>query len=404
VRLRPGELRQVSLAFISFLLLLCGYYILRPVRDEMGVQTGVERLQWLYSGTFVFTLLTVPAFGWLVKRVSRERLVPALYGFVVLNLLIFYTVFAAGITRLSAAAFFLWLSVVNLLVVALFWSKVSDTFSTEQSHRVYGYIAAGGTAGAIAGPSITALLARQVSTGMLLLLSAVLLAAAAACMMALQPKQSRDDPAQFRPIGGSILAGIPLTFRLANLRGVALLVICYTAVHTVLYVEMLDLAERTFPRSGDRTAFFATIDLSVNGLTLAIQLLATRWIVLQFGLRAALSLVPLVVLLGLVVLNAWRTAIPLAIVYVLHRAGEFSVVRPGREMIYTTVDPESRYKAKNFIDTTVYRANDAASSWLISAIRSAGLDAVLLIGIPVAVAWMAAGFKIGRRHDRHEPA
>ena len=151
--MRAGELTRVALAFLAFFLLLSGYYMLRPVRDEMGVQTGVERLQWLFSGTFLATLLVVPVFGWVVKRVPRHLLVPVVYGFVVLNLLGFYTTFAAGITALTAAAFFIWLTTVNLLIVSLFWSTMSDVFSTEQSHRLYGYISAGGTAGA-AGASV----------------------------------------------------------------------------------------------------------------------------------------------------------------------------------------------------------------------------------------------------------
>jgi AAA family ATP:ADP antiporter len=401
LRVRAGELTRVVLAFLAFFLLLSSYYMLRPVRDEMGVRTGVERLQWLFSGTFVFMLLTVPAFGWVVKHVPRARLLPAVYGFVVLNLLVFYAAFAAGVTAVTAAAFFIWLSVFNLIVVSLFWSNVSDAFTTEQSHRLYGYIAAGGTAGALAGPALTALLARFVSSAHLLALSATLLAAAAACMVLLRRAHPVDSPAEARPIGGSVLAGVPLTLKLPSLRGIALLVICYTAVHTVLYVEIADLAQRTYPDSGERTAFFASLDLAVNTLALAVQLLLTRPIVQRFGLAAALAVVPLVVLAGLAAAGIWRTALLLAGTQIANRAGEFSLVRPGREMIYTTVDPESRYKAKNFIDTVVYRGNDAVFAWLISTIRAAGLDAVVLVAIPVALAYLGTGLRVGRRHDRN---
>jgi AAA family ATP:ADP antiporter len=190
--------------------------------------------------------------------------------------------------------------------------------------------------------------------------------------------------------------------KLPSLRGIALLVICYSAVSTVLYVELADLVGKTYSDSGERTAFFATIDLAVNGLALTMQMLGTRRIVQHFGLRIALAVVPLVVLAGLGALGAWRTAILLAAVQIIHRAGEFSLVRPGREMIYTTVDTESRYKAKNFIDTAVYRANDAASAWLVAAIRSAGLNAVVFAAIPAAAVWLATGFRIGRQHDRNE--
>jgi AAA family ATP:ADP antiporter len=396
-------LTRVLLAFLAFFLLLSSYYMLRPVRDEMGVQSGVDRLQWLFSGTFVFTLLTVPVFGWVVKRVPRRRLLPAVYGFVVLCLLGFGGAFAAGVTAVTAAAFFIWLSAFNLIVVSLFWSNVSDAFTTEQSHRLYGYIFAGGTAGALAGPALTALLARLLSSAELLALSAALLAAAAGCMVLLRRAHPAEQ-AEARPIGGSVLAGIPLTLKLPSLRGVALLVICYTAVHTVLYVEIADLAQHAYPDSGDRTAFFASLDLAVNSLALAIQLLLTRAIVQRFGLAAALAVVPLVVLAGLAAASVWRVAILVAGTQIANRAGEFALVRPGREMIYTTVDPESRYKAKNFIDTVVYRGNDAVVAWLVSTIRAAGLDAVILTAIPVAIAYVVIGFRVGRRHDREEGA
>lgn len=400
--MRAGELARVALAFLSFFLLLSGYYMLRPVRDEMGVQTGVERLQWLFSGTFAATLLVVPLFGWVVKRVPRPLLVPVVYGFVVVNLLGFYGAFAVAITPFTAAAFFIWLTSVNLIVVSLFWSTVSDVFTTEQSHRLYGYIAAGGTAGALAGPALTALLARLLSSANLLALSAALLASAAGCLVLLRAQV--DEPqAAGRPIGGSVLAGIPLTVRVRSLRGVALLVIFYTAVHTVLYVELADLARHAYPDSGDRTAFFASMDLAVNCVALGLQLLVTRPVVERFGLSVGLAMAPFLVLIGLLAIGFWRTALLLAGTQIVNRAGEFALVRPGREMIYTTVDPESRYKAKNFIDTTVYRANDAAMAWLISAMRGAGLDTVLLAAIPVAVGWVMTAFRIGRHHDRKEP-
>lgn len=201
--LRAGELKRVVLAFTSFFLLLFSYYILRPVRDEMGVRSGVERLQWLFTGTFIFTLLTVPVFGWVVQRVPRAYLVPVVYGFLISNLLLFYAAFSAGVTLSAAAAFFIWLSVFNLFIISLFWSNVSDSFSTEQAHRLYGYIAAGGTIGALTGPAVTALLAERVSTAQLLALSAVLLAGAAACMVALRREQPTGTLSERRPIGGS---------------------------------------------------------------------------------------------------------------------------------------------------------------------------------------------------------
>ena len=207
-----------------------------------------------------------------------------------------------------------------------------------------------------------------------------------------------------RPIGGSIVAGVWLTLQSSRLRGVALLIICYTAVSTVLYVGMIDIVGATYADSGRRTAFFASMDFAVNALALATQMIGTRQIVQRAGLRTALAVVPLLVIAGLVAIGFRRTAFMFAAVQVMHRAGEFSLVRPGREMIYTTVDAEERYKAKSFIDTTVYRANDALSAWIVAGLRSAGLDTIVLFGIPAAIAWMVTGARIGARHDRDQPS
>ena len=412
--LEKGEFPRVALGFAAFFLLLCSYYILRPVRDEMGVQTGASRLQWLFTGTFIATLAIVPIFGWVVKRLPRARVLPVVYGFFVLNLLVFFGVFLAGTTVASAAAFFIWLSVVNLFVVSLFWSNISDIFSTEQSKRVYGYISAGGSAGALTGPAITATIAGHVPTSTLLGISAALMAGAAACVVLLRRLARRDTAAgqsaspvpqkDEKPVGGSILAGIRLTWQVISLRGIALLLICYTSVSGVLYVEQADVVGRTFSDSGERTAFFATIDLTINCLALAAQILLTRRIAEKFGLRIMLTIIPFAVTVGLLFAGAWRSAVILAIVQIVHRAGDFSLMRPGREIIYTTVDPESRYKAKNFIDTTIYRANDVFVSWTVAAIRSAGMSSIFVFGVPAALLWLFTGYKVGRRHDNHEPA
>jgi AAA family ATP:ADP antiporter len=400
--LRPGEPKRVALAFTAFFLVLCSYYMLRPVRDTMAVQYGAGRLQYLFTATFVFMLLIIPCFGWVVKRVPRAYVLPVVYGFLIANLIVFHAAFAAGVTHAVAAAFFVWLSVFNLLVVSLFWSSLSDSFSTGESHRLYGYIAAGGTAGALAGPGATALLATRIEPAHLLALSALLLAVAAACMAALRQQHPADAHTASRPIGGSLMAGIPLTMKLSSLRGITLLVICYTTVSTVLYIELVDLVGKKFANPAERTAFFAVMDLAVNGMALTLQLVGTRQVVQRFGLRTALSVIPLLIAACLAAVAAWHSLIGLAIVQILHRAGEYSISKPGREMIYTTVDPESRYKAKNFIDTAAYRAGDAGSAWLVTAIRGAGLDPILFAAIPAALAWLATGFRLGRQHDTNE--
>jgi AAA family ATP:ADP antiporter len=404
------ERLRATLACASFFLLLCSYTMLRPVRDEMAVRYGADRLHWLFTGTFIFTLLTVPVFGWVVRRLPRRMVLPVPYAFLVLNLLAFAVLLRGTPQAGTAAAFFVWLSVFNLFIVSLFWSSVSDVFTSDEAHRLYGRIAAGGTAGALAGPAMTAMAARSFGTAYLLVMSAVLLLIAAACMMALRDQSQLIQNEEQQPIGGSVLAGIGLTLRTPQLGALALLVVCLTAVSTVLYVGLVDVVGKTVPQSADRKAFFATLDLGVNILALLLQLLGTRRIVQSFGLAVMLTISPLLLLLGFGAMTIWNNAAGFAVIQVLHRAGEYALNKPGREMIYTTVDPESRFKAKNFIDTAVYRANDAASAWLINAVRAAGWNAIWLVGIPAALLWTGIGFRIGKQHDRmtsgktsHEP-
>lgn len=405
---RPGELARVGLAFAAFFFILCSYYMLRPVRDDMGVQFGAGNLHWLFTATFIATLLAVPLFGWVVARLPRGAILPAVYGFFIGNLLLFYAAFSITThAMLTAGVFFVWVSVFNLFAVSLFWSNVSDAFATDEAHRLYGYIAAGGTAGALAGPAATALLARQLSTAALIGVAALLLMLAVGCMMALRRRSAVHAEGATTPVGGTLLAGVRLTLRSRPLRGVALLVICYTAVSTALYVEMIELAGNTYAASAERKAFFASVDLAVNGLSLLLQLTGTRRIVQRFGLRHALPMVPALVLAGLAVFIAWGALAGLVLVQVLQRTGEYALGRPGREMIYTTVDAESRYKAKSFIDTAVYRANDAASAWLIAAVRGIGANPVAAIGVPVALLWLWAASNVGKQHDQfnrnHQP-
>lgn len=404
---RRGELARVAMAFCAFFLILCSYYLLRPVRDTMAVQFGAGRLQWLFTATFVFTLAVVPLFGWIVRTLRRSRVVPAVYGFLILNLLAFALAFRAGPTMYGAAAFFVWLSVFNLFAVSLFWSRLGDCFLTVEARRLYGYIAAGGTLGALAGPALAAMLARQVGTSLLLVFSMLLLLGAVICML---PLRDRNDgatvnQAEHRPVGGSVVAGVALAVKRPDLRGIALLVICYTSISTVLYIELVDLAGKRYATPGERTAFFAQLDFAVNASALALQFLGTRRIIGRFGLKTALALVPaamLAMLTGLASLGVWRNVFAVAAVQTLHRAGEYALGKPGREMIYTALDAESRYKAKNFIDTAVYRASDAANAWLIAALRAAGLEAALVVGLPVAAIWLINALRIGGRHDRNE--
>jgi AAA family ATP:ADP antiporter len=392
IHARPDELKAVLLAFAYFFFLLSSYYILRPLREEMGVAGGVQKLPWLFTGTFVAMLLAVPAFSALGSRLPRHRFIPLSYRFFTANILIFWALFATGRFPVGAArAFFIWTSVYNLFVVSVFWSFMADIFRHEQGARLFGFIAAGGSAGALAGPLLTTWLVKPLGTTHLLLVSALLLEACVQCVGALhrwslsaQPEGGRDRTAAQQPLGGDFASGIRVVFRSPFLLGICAYVLLLTATATFLYFEQAQIVLRA---SGDprvRTALFARIDLVVNVLTLLLQGFVTGRLIRSFGVRAGLGLLPVLTALGFVALALAPTLLLLTVVQGVRRAAHFGIERPTREILFIDVDREQKYKSKNFIDTVVYRGGDAVTAWISSALSALGLGVV-----PVAAAAMA---------------
>ncbi|MGA8052196.1 MAG: MFS transporter [Burkholderiales bacterium] len=407
LRAQPHELPALGWGFTYFFLLLGGYYVLRPVRDEMGVLAGVGRLQWLFSATFLTMLALTPLFGWLCRKLPRARLLPAVYVFFAANLLAFWAALEAGIAPSALApVFFVWLSVFNLFVVSVFWSFMSDLFDAAQAARLYGAIAAGGSCGAIAGPSLTALGAVSLGTGNLLLVSAVCLVAATGCIAMLlrwaRAHPRAGDPPPEAPIGGSIAAGVQAAFSSPYLLGVCGYLLCYSVLSTVLYFAQVDIVGSAISDSGERTRLFATLDLTVNGLTLIVQLLVFARLGAAVGLAWMLALMPLVSLAGFLWLGVTPTLAVLIAFGVTRRVGEFSISKPAREELFTVVPREQRYKAKNFIDTVVYRGGDALAGWLVGALRGVGLglSGLSFLAAPLALGWLAVGLWLGRRQER----
>lgn len=396
---------RVALAwsFLYFFTLLCAYGLLRPLREEMGVRHGVDRLQWLFSGTFVCMLLAQPVYGALVSRFERRIFLPAVYGFFVACLIGFYLVFRAEFAMgVAVPAFFVWVSVFNLFVVSVFWSFMSDIFTTDQARRLYGIIAAGGTSGALAGPLVTALLVQQVGVPQLMLISALLLVAALVAIVRLLPWATQRRGVD-RPIGGTVLAGARLVVASPFLRLIAGLLLLYVTVNTILYYQQAAVVAAAFSDSAARAAYFARIDFAVNALTVVTQLAVTRVLLTSYGVTPLLMLSPLVVAAGFAWLAVSPTPLLLAGIQVVHRAGNFSLIAPARESLFTRVDRESRYKAKAFIDTAIYRGGDLVNGWLMAAVVAAKmpLGQVALIGLAVAAAWALLGWRVGRTHDVH---
>jgi len=384
LRAEPHELPALAWAFAYFFLLLSSYYVLRPVRDALAVELGAQALKQLFTATLAAMLALVPVFGWLASRLPRARLMPAVYAFFVVNLLVFTL-------ELDARVFFVWLSVFNLFVVSVFWSFMSDIFDTRQAARLYGTIAAGGSCGAIAGPLIAALVPRS---RVLLILSALLLAATIVCIRALarwagtHPRAAEPPPEA--PLGGSILAGARAALTSPFLLAICGYLLCYTALSTALYFQQVEIVRDAVPDPQERMRLFASVDLLVNGLTLAIQVLAFSRLAGLLGPAGMLAAVPLLSVAGFAWLGATPTLTALIAFGVIRRVGEFSISKPAREALFTVVPREERYKAKNFIDTVIYRGGDALAGWLFAGVSAFAAAAV-------AVAWTALALFLGVR-------
>jgi len=406
---RPGEVGTSLWSFAGFFCLLCGYYVLRPLRDEMGVQGGVENLPWLFSATLAAMLTVVPAFGFAASRLPRRLLVPWAYFFFIANLLVFYALFSIGLAPPAVArAFFVWVSVFNLFAVSLFWSLMADLFRPEQAMRLFGFISAGGSCGALAGPTLTALLAAPLGTANLLLVSCFFLASALVCVRALVRRGDvRNDPGAgsaeaVGSIGGTTWSGIATILRSPYLIAIVVYVLLYTVLFGFVYLELARLVAATYHESAQRTALFAQVDLAVNVLTLLGQLFLVAKVVEKLGVGVALALLPALGLAGFAAIALVPMLAMLIVFQVLRRAADYAIARPAREMLFTVLAREAKYKSKNFIDTVVFRGGDAASGWVYAALKGLGLSLAGLAAaaIPGAILWLVVGLWLGRQHAR----
>jgi AAA family ATP:ADP antiporter len=396
---RPQERRPLGWSLLYVFAVLSAYYVLRPVRDEMGVQGGVENLPWLFTGTLLGMIAINPLFAALVRRLPRARFIALSYRFFAANLILFLVLFHLADPAQNVwvgRAFFVWLSVFNLFVVSVFWALMVDVFDSEQGKRLFGLLAAGATLGAIAGSSLTASLVREVGATNLLLASIVLLEIAVFAVKRLTFKERRQEAAT---IGGSVLAGVSHTLRSPYLLNICLFLLLFTVTSTFLYFQQATIARDHFADRASRTAFFAQVDLLVNVLTLAVQLFLTARILRRLGVALTLGILPLLSTLGFIALALAPTIAVLVALQVLRRAANFALARPTREILFTVLPREDKYKAKSFIDTVVYRAGDQVGSWsyLLLSGFGLGIAGVALVAVPLSALWLANSLWLGRR-------
>lgn len=402
---RPEERPALIAGFLLFFLLFASYFMLRPVRETFGIAGGVRNLQWLFTGTFVATLVVVPLYGWVASRLPRRRLLPVTYVFSAIVMAGFAVSLAVDPGNVWVGrAFYIWLSVFNLFVISIAWSLLSDVLDRDQSQRLFGPIAAGASLGGLTGPLLSGFLVRPLGEAGLLFMSTGLLLTTLPCALWLIGWRDRlgprTDVARPERIGGSIWGGLKLIAASPYLLSVSAFVLLLTAVSTFLYFEQARIVAATFPDRASQTQVFSAIDAVVQASTIGIQLFVTGQLARRLGVTVLLTVVPLLMVLGFGMLSLAATFPVLVGVMFVRRVGEYALVRPGREMLFAPLDAETTYKAKNAIDTFVYRGGDAASAWLNAGMAAIGsLAAVALLGAAIAALWAGLGFAIGRRHD-----
>ena len=418
VDVKPNEIRALFLAFIYYFLILSSYYVIRPIRDEFGAASGVENLAWLFTGTLIVMLIANTAFAGLVARFTRRRFIPIAYRFLIANLLIFFLLLLFLPTRniWIGRAFFVWTSVFNLFVLSVFWAFMVDVFSSEQGKRLFGFISVGGTLGAIVGAALTAMLVQRIGTLALILISAALVELSAQCVRFFpsvfkgQPEQHSAEDRE-KPVGGGIWAGVVHNVRSPYLLGISAYMLLYSITSTLLYFQQVGIAAGSFSDRLARSAFFAKVDLAVNILTIVVQLFITGRLLKWLGVGVTLAILPALSVLGFMSLGIAPTLIALVAFLTLRRATNFALARPARETLFTVVSREDKYKAKNFIDTIVYRTGDQIGAWTTPALGwiGLGLRGVSIVAVPMAAIWLGISLWLGRQQARrakraaHEP-
>lgn len=414
VVLQPGEGPALLASFATLFCMFASYTILRPVRDALGITSGLDKIPYLFWGVFVVMLLLQPVYGWLTSRFPRTVFLPWVYAFFAANLVAFYFWFRLQADHVwIARSYFVWVSVFNLFVVATFWSLMADVFNREQAGRLFGFIWAGASTGGLIGPAIDNRLAVPIGAVNLLPISAVLLLLSLVFMTQVIRWQRRHGappasgtplaPRQEDALGGSVWAAFTQVMRSPYLLGIAAFVLLMTWVSTFLYLEQQAFVAKVFHSADARASFFGAIDFWVQAASLVIQLLLFGRLFKWVGLRVVLASAPVIMTVGYAVFAAAPRFMVLVVVYAIRRVADYALTRPCRDALFTVVSREEKYKAKSLIDTFVYRGGDALSGSLYGQLThglGAGPAAVGWLGAAISALWTVLALALGRAQER----
>jgi AAA family ATP:ADP antiporter len=405
------ELRAVILGMLYFFFLFGSYSVVKPVRDAMGTVYGVKHLQELFTATFFASLVFAPLYSGLASRIRLSAFLPWVYGVIAASVLVFFGLFrsVSGPAQLHwvSAAFYVWVSTFNILIISVFWSFMADIFSRTQAKRLFGFVAAGGTVGGIVGPAIAKLLGKSVGNNGLIIIAAAGFIVTAVLVRMLAAEKARlgatgaeaQRTTLDRKLSGGLFDGFMLLLRSPYLLLLALFLLLMTWISTIVYFQLGDLITKAFASADERTGAYATIELAVNSLAVVLQVFGTGRLIRRFGVGTGLLVNPVIMVIAFLAVLFSPVLLVLGSVQIVRRVAEYAVAKPTREMLFTVVDQESRYKAKNVIDTVVYRFGDVTSSWVSHAVLSFGVTGLAIFGAIVSAIWFPIAYLLGRRYE-----
>jgi AAA family ATP:ADP antiporter len=430
VSVNTSEIKALLISCLYFFLVLCAYYIFRPIRNEMTIANGVANIQWLLMLAMLVLFAVMPIFGWITGRFKTKQFMSYCTLFFASNLLIFFVLFNVPERPIWVSrAFFVWVNVFNMFIVSLFWSFMNDVYSKGQSKRLFAFIAAGGTVGALTGPIITNLLVDHVGISYLLLISAVVLASSIFCINWLASWENEDfiDPSEkillaqgiyitnsaetAKPtahtvrnesLKGSVWDGLLLLIKSPYLIGICLFVALYSIALTFVMIHQAELIEISYHDPIERTKLFSLIDLASSGIALLIQIFVTTHLIRWLGFRATLMMIPVGITIGFALMAANPVLMVMITLTVFRRAGDYSIMKPAREMLFTVVSREEKYRAKNFIDTAILRTGDTSSAWLHTGAKALGASAtaIPMIGVGMGIVWCTVAYWLGTQYNK----
>ena len=410
-KVKEKEAKAVIFSFLFVVVLMSAYYILRPVRDAMASDWTDAEVSWLWTLNFFISTAIVALYGSMVSKFRFRLLVPTMYGIFAISFIIFYALGSVFEDRtLIDKSFYVWVSVFSLFHISVFWTFMSELFSKEQSGRLFGIIAVGASVGGLIGPSITAFFSVSLGADNLMLIASMMLLIPIPIIFYLQSLKSKelnnevlDIPDSNQSIGGNPLEGFKMFFSNPYLLSIGLFIFLYTGISSFVYFELKNLLS-DFSRS-ERSVIWAQMDLAVNILAISTGLFATGRIVTKFGMPATIAMVPIMICIGLLVLAISPLLGVVMVLQIIRRAGNYAVTRPAREMLFTLVNQETRFKAKPVIDIVAYRGGDMLTAWLFTGLTQGlglGLAAVAAVGAGIASLWALVGIYLGKWFDRYE--